>query len=101
MSKTFNGKKKVFKKIESETIEQASDIDIRFSRHPKAHKQHNLKKEFKLIPDKLNMRCWKDRFGERDEKSDRLKRIRKAGSKSRRKYLKDIITKNIIDEEIS
>lgn len=94
MSKTFNEKKKVFKKIENETIEQASDIDIRFSRHPKAHKNKGLQKEFKYARNK--MQRWRFRFGERDEKSDRLKRIRKAGSKSRRKYLK-----NIINEEIN
>ena len=101
MGKTYYRKKSVLKHIENETIEQAFDIETRFSRHPKSHKNSGLKKEFKLIPEKFNMRVWKDRFGERDEKSDRLKRIRKIGSKSRRKYLKNVITKNIIDEEIS
>lgn len=96
MSKTFNEKKKVFKEIENETVEQASDIDIRFSRHPDAHKNKGLQKEFKYTRNK--MQRWRFRFGERDEKSDRLKRIRKAGSKSRRNALKRI-TKNIINEE--
>ena len=98
MRKTFNGKGKVFKEIENETIEQASDIGVRFSRHPKAHKNKNLQKEFKLIPYNQRMQGWKFRFGERDEKSDRLKRIRKVGGKSRRNALKKI-TKTIIDEE--
>lgn len=97
MSKTFNEKKKVFKEIENETVEQASDIDIRFSRHPDAHKNKSLQKEFKHIA-KNKMQSWRFRFGERDEKSDRLKRIRKAGSKSRRNALKRI-TKDIINEE--
>lgn len=96
MSKTFNEKKKVFKEIENETIEQASDIGIRFSRHPDAHKNKSLQKEFKYSRNK--MQRWRFRFGERDEKSDRLKRIRKAGSKSRRNALKRI-TKNIINKE--
>lgn len=97
MSKTFNRKGKVFKEIENETIEQASDIGIRFSRHPDAHKNKSLQKEFKHIT-KNKMQSWRFRFGERDEKSDRLKRIRKTGGKSRRNALKKI-TKTIIDEE--
>ena len=96
MSKTFNEKRKVFKEIENETVEQASDVDIRFSRHPNAHKNKSLQKEFKHTRNK--MQWWKFRFGERDEKSDRLKRIRKAGSKSRRNALKRI-TKDIINKE--